>query len=72
MKKILCVLYDDPVHGYPKSYARDDIPRSRATTMDRLLRPLDTSTLFLASSQAALPVNSVYESTSKVQDINSS
>jgi len=50
MKNILCVLYDDPVHGYPKSYARDDIPRSRATTMDRLLRLLDTSILFLASS----------------------
>lgn len=27
MTKILCVLYDDPVHGYPKSYARDDIPK---------------------------------------------
>src|SRR5262245_22731789 len=26
MAKILCVLYDDPVHGYPKSHARDDIP----------------------------------------------
>jgi formate dehydrogenase len=25
--KILCVLYDDPVGGYPKSYARDDIPK---------------------------------------------
>ncbi len=24
--KILCVLYDDPVDGYPESYARDDIP----------------------------------------------
>jgi formate dehydrogenase len=24
--KILCVLYDDPVDGFPKSYARDDIP----------------------------------------------
>jgi formate dehydrogenase len=24
--KILCVLYDDPVDGYPKSYARDTIP----------------------------------------------
>jgi formate dehydrogenase len=22
-----CVLYDDPLDGYPKSYARDDIPR---------------------------------------------
>ena len=27
MAKILCVLYDDPVHGYPTSYARDSIPR---------------------------------------------
>src|SRR6202051_3925956 len=26
MSKIVCVLYDDPVDGYPKSYARDDIP----------------------------------------------
>src|SRR3954452_12499586 len=24
---ILCVLYDDPVDGYPTSYARDDVPR---------------------------------------------
>src|SRR5512132_3917054 len=27
MAKILCVLYDDPVDGYPKSYARHDIPK---------------------------------------------
>ncbi len=26
MAKVVCVLYDDPVTGYPKSYARDDIP----------------------------------------------
>src|SRR5215468_5100269 len=26
MAKILCVLYPDPVGGYPKSYARDEIP----------------------------------------------
>jgi formate dehydrogenase len=26
MAKIICVLYDDPVDGYPKTYARDDIP----------------------------------------------
>jgi len=24
--KVLCVLYDDPVDGYPPPYARDDIP----------------------------------------------
>ena len=27
MAKVLCVLYDDPVTGYPKTYARDDIPK---------------------------------------------
>ena len=26
MATILCVLYDDPVDGYPNSYARDDLP----------------------------------------------
>jgi formate dehydrogenase len=30
MAKIVCVLYPDPVDGYPKSYARDDIPRITA------------------------------------------
>jgi formate dehydrogenase len=27
MAKVLCVLYADPVDGYPPRYARDDIPR---------------------------------------------
>src|SRR5216683_402793 len=27
MAKVLCVLYDDPVDGYPSSYARDEIPQ---------------------------------------------
>src|SRR5271168_2328084 len=27
MSKIICVLYDDPVDGYPKSYARADLPK---------------------------------------------
>jgi formate dehydrogenase len=27
MATVLCVLYDDPVDGYPPEYARDDIPR---------------------------------------------
>jgi formate dehydrogenase len=26
MAKVLCVLYDDPISGYPSSYARDDLP----------------------------------------------
>lgn len=27
MAKVICVLYDDPVSGYPKSYALDEIPK---------------------------------------------
>ena len=27
MAKIVCVLYDDPVDGYPTTYARDDLPK---------------------------------------------
>jgi formate dehydrogenase len=27
MAKIVCVLYDDPVDGYPKTYARDGLPK---------------------------------------------
>ena len=30
MAKIVCVLYDDPVDGYPKSYPRDGIPKIEA------------------------------------------
>ncbi|MEX0673191.1 MAG: hypothetical protein WD067_00360 [Gaiellaceae bacterium] len=26
MATVLCVLYDDPVDGYPPAYARDEIP----------------------------------------------
>jgi formate dehydrogenase len=27
MAKVLCVLYDDPVGGFPPAYARDDLPK---------------------------------------------
>jgi len=27
MAKVLCVLYDDPITGYPKTYPRDDLPK---------------------------------------------
>jgi formate dehydrogenase len=27
MAKVVCVLYDDPVDGHPRKYARDDIPK---------------------------------------------
>jgi hypothetical protein len=25
--KVLCVLYEDPIDGYPTSYPRDEIPK---------------------------------------------
>ena len=33
MAKVVCVLYDDPVTGYPKSYARDDVPKHERIIM---------------------------------------
>lgn len=27
MAKVVCVLYDDPVNGFPRTYARDDLPK---------------------------------------------
>ena len=27
MSKVVCVLYEDPIDGYPKSYVRDDLPK---------------------------------------------
>src|SRR5713226_2706758 len=30
MAKVLCVLYDDPLDGYPAAYARDEIPEIEA------------------------------------------
>jgi formate dehydrogenase len=27
MSKIICVLYPDPIDGYPRSYVRDDLPK---------------------------------------------
>jgi formate dehydrogenase len=32
MAKVVCVLYEDPVTGYPGSYARDDIPAIEPST----------------------------------------
>src|SRR6476660_3832150 len=37
MAKIICVLYDEPVDGYPKSYARDDLPKIEHYPRDQTL-----------------------------------
>ena len=54
MAKVLCVLYDDPVDGYPPAYARDDAARDRALPRraDRCRRPRP-STSRRASCSAA-------------------
>ena len=47
MAKILCVLYDDPIDGYPSSYARDDLPQ--------IARYPDGQTLPTPSAARSLP-----------------
>ncbi len=37
IRKIVCVLYDDPVEGYPPKYARDSIPTLAAYPDGQLL-----------------------------------
>lgn len=38
MAKIICVLYEDPITGYPTSYPRDDIPKLK-TYPDGMILP---------------------------------
>ena len=47
-RKIVCVLYDDPVDGYPPKYARDGIP-----TLARTHTVRETPILALAVLTAA-------------------
>jgi formate dehydrogenase len=37
MAKVLCVLYDDPIDGYPPPYAREDIPRIKRYPSGQIL-----------------------------------
>ena len=38
MAKILCVLYDDPIDGYPRDYARDDLPIERGFPFEQCVK----------------------------------
>ena len=58
MAKVICVLYDDPVSGYPKSYARDDIPKLARYPGGQTLPTPRRSTSSRGSSWAVFPVNS--------------
>ena len=57
MAKVLCVLYDDPVDGYPKSYPRDDLPKSTIIPAARRCRRRRRSTSNRAPCSAACPAN---------------
>ncbi len=39
MAKVVCVLYDDPIVGYPESYARDEIPKLEQYPDGHVSRP---------------------------------
>ena len=65
MAKVLCVLYDDPVDGYPKTYARDDIPKITNTPMVRRLRRRAPSISSRASCSAASRASSGFASSSE-------
>ena len=57
MAKVLCVLYDDPVDGYPKTYARDDIPKIDHYPGGQTRPRRTPSTSSRASCSAASPAN---------------
>ena len=63
MAKVVCVLYDDPVDGYPKSYARDDMPALDKYPDGQTLPDAQGHRLQArASCWAASPANSACES----------
>jgi formate dehydrogenase len=57
MAKIICVLYDDPVDGYPKSYPRDNLPKidqyPGGQTLPTRRRPISNPARCLAASQVS-------------------
>jgi hypothetical protein len=58
MAKVICVLYDDPIVGYSKSYARDDIPRLERYPGGQTLPTPKRMISSLGSYWAVFPVNS--------------
>ena len=67
MAKILCVLYDDPVDGYPPTYARDDIPKIESYPDGQTRRRRRRSTSPRASCSAASPASSACASSSRAR-----
>ena len=58
MAKVVCVLYDDPVEGYPPKYARDDIPKITKYPDGQTAPTPSPSTSSLANCSAASPASS--------------
>ena len=59
MAKVLCVLYDDPVGGYPSSYPRDGLPALERYPDDGQTLPTpERSTSPRAGCSAASPASS--------------
>ena len=66
MAKVLCVLYDDPVDGYPPDYARDDIPKIEALSRRADAADAEGDRLHArASCSAASPASSACAPTSR-------
>ena len=65
MAKILCVLYDDPVDGYPPSYPRDDIPKIERYPDGQTTPTPRRSTSRRASCSAASRASSACASSSR-------
>ena len=72
MAKIIVVLYDDPVDGYPQTYARDDIPKIKPIPTGRRPLPRKRSTSSRVNSLEAFPASWACVSSSKTTVIRSS
>ena len=59
MAKVVCVLYDDPIGGYPKSYARAGIPKIERYPDGQTTPTPKKLTSRQASFWVACPVSSV-------------
>ena len=71
MAKMLCVLYDDPVDGYPTSYARDGLPKLERYPDGQTAADADRrSTSRRASCSAACPASSGCASSSRAGATN--
>ena len=72
MSKVVCVLYDDPVKGYPKKYARDDLPKLTHYPGGQSLPTPQGITSGRARCSAAFPASSACASSSSRADTSSS